>query len=424
MSRPFVVFIEPEGVFYRYLDAVRRRFRTLVLTNDYSRCLAQERKMQIEMDRPNESQIDLAIECDVTSVQAMLDVLRPMRDEIVGVLPGDDPFVPVAAQVGTRLGFYYANDDDATAQQLKSAMKLRLRERGVRTAPFQIAHNYEEALHSWETLGRDAVIKMVDFLGSLNVSRVRTESELRAAWESIILDRHQAPTPFPLAKEALVEAFIAGRELSIEGYAQNGRCVVLNYNDKISDPHFMVVGHYLPAQVTQEESDALAEIAADCVKALGIRNSVFHIEVNLRDGVPFVIESASRPPGQYMVDLMQKAYGIDLLELSVRLAIGETVTDRPQPPQRYYAMLVIYSERTGVFQGMKSWDLLCSRPGVLRTFIAVKPGEHVVELSTFQDRYGFVILEDDSPYGVREHARWFRENVHMTVDCSEQISFR
>jgi len=419
MSPRFMIFIEPHAALFRYLEVARHRFQTLVLTLDASECRAEERRVQVEMGKPEMSWIHRLIECDTTSVDAMLAALDPVRGDIAGVLAGDDPFVPVAAQLGTRLGFPYASDDDAIAQQRKSAMKLRLRQHGVPTAPFEVVHSYEEAHRTWQGLGRDAVVKMVDYLGSLNVSRVRTEAELGAAWESIIENRRHTPTPFPLAKEALVEAFIHGRELSIEGYAQDGQCVVLNYNDKITEPHFIVVGHYLPAQVTREESDALVAIAGQCVRTLGIRNTVFHIEVNIQDGVPYVIESASRPPGQYMVDLMQRSYGLDLMDIAVRLASGETVLDERRTPRKHYAMLAIYAEQSGIFHGMDSWDELTGRSGLLRACLGVKPGEPVVALETFQDKYGFVIFEDETATAVREQARWFRENVRMNVAAAE-----
>src|SRR5690349_7629323 len=101
MPQQSLVFIEPHAALFRYLEVARSRFQTLVLAPDAAACRAEERSVQIQMDKPPASWIDRLIECDTTSVDAMLAVLRPIRDEIAGVLAGDDPFVPVAAQVGT-----------------------------------------------------------------------------------------------------------------------------------------------------------------------------------------------------------------------------------------------------------------------------------------------------------------------------------
>lgn len=414
-TRPGMVFIEPDTALFRYLEVARKRFRTVVMTRDSVRCRSEERKALEDMRKSEASNIDTLLECDVTSGDALFEALQNYRGSIAGVLAGDDPFVPVAASLGRQLGFDYAPEADAMAQQRKSLMKTRLAAAGVRTAAFHIVRSLDEARSAWLGLRKDVVVKMVDYFGSLNVSRVRTEDELRRAWNDIAEDRHHTPTPFPLAKEVVVEEFIAGYELSIEGYVQDDRCVVLNYNDKITDRNFIVVGHYLPAHVTAEQSRLLTGIAGDCVRALGIRSSVFHIEVNLNEGLPYVIESASRPPGQYMVDLMERSYGVDLMDISLRLAAGERVEDQPRPPRRHYAMLALFAERTGTFLGMSNWSELSSRKGVLQTRLRVNPGDHVVQLETFQDKYGFAILEDDSADGVRAHARWFRENVRMQV---------
>jgi biotin carboxylase len=414
-TRLSLVFIEPDTALFRYLEIARRRFHTVVLTRDAARCESEERKACLDRGKSEESNIDTLLECDITSTDAMFDALKNSPTSVAGVLAGDDPFVPVAAALGRRFGFDYAPEADALAQQRKSSMKTRLAGAGVRTAQFRIVRSFEEATAAWHSLGRDTVVKMVDYFGSLNVSRVRSEDELQQAWNDIIQDRRQTPTPFPLAREAVIEEFIAGYELSIEGYVQDDRCVVLNFNDKITDRNFIVIGHYLPALVTEEQSRALTRIAGDCVRALGIRNSVFHIEVNLRDGLPYVIESASRPPGQYMVDLMERSYGIDLMEISMRLAVGERVEDGPRPPRRHYAMLALYAERTGIFSGISNWSEFERRSGVLQTRLRVKPGDHVVRLETFQDKYGFVILENETAEGVRADAEFFRANVRMNV---------
>jgi formate-dependent phosphoribosylglycinamide formyltransferase (GAR transformylase) len=400
---------------FRYLEVARPRFRTLLLAPNAEECKAEERKVQRDRGKPEVSQIDHLIECDTANVEAMLTALEPVRTQVAGVLAGDDHFVPVTAQLGRRLGFPYAADEDAIAQQRKSAMKRRLAAHGVRTPPFHVVTSFAEAHGAWQGYGRDAVVKMVDYFGSLNVSRVRTELELRTAWDNIMDNEYAPSTPFPLAREALVEAFMPGRELSVEGYTQEDRCVILNFNDKITDPQFIVIGHYLPAQVPPEELTALKEIAEKCVGALGMRNTVFHIEVNLVDGLPYVIESASRPPGQYMVDLMERSYGLDLMDISVRLAAGERVETLPRAPRKHYAMLAIFAEQSGVFIDMDNWEEFLSRPGVLRTCLDIRAGEPVVKLETFQNRYGFVMLEDETAEGVRELAAWFRANVRMNV---------
>src|SRR5271165_4378309 len=107
-TRPFVVFIEPHAALFRYLAVARRRFRTLVLTPNADQCAAELQRVQQDMGQPGHPWIDMLMECDTTNVEAMFDRLQPCRSVVAGVLAGDDPFVPVAAQLGLLFGFDYA----------------------------------------------------------------------------------------------------------------------------------------------------------------------------------------------------------------------------------------------------------------------------------------------------------------------------
>ena len=412
-QRRSLVIVEPEAALLRYARVAHRRFHTIVLTANSRKCLVREQRFNASLDLLEESHIDQIIECDVSDIQEMHRALVLSHRDIAGIVAGDDTQVPSAAALGRKFSFDYALPEDAIAQRVKTHMKLRFRDHQVPTPRFFIAHSEMEAEEAWRALGRDCMVKMVDLQASINIFKVTTRDQLTHAWNAIIHNSGNLKLPARRVLEVIVEEYAPGRELTVEGYVEGDRVVCLNCCEKITD-NFVVVGHLLPAVVTDEEAQILRTTAKQCVKALGIRNSVFHVEIHLNGLVPNVIECASRPPGAHSVEMMYRTYGFDLTEISIALATGEAVTVLPTQPRLYYAMLALYSHRAGVLASVEGLDELIGRGGVARSYLGVKPGDQIHSLAgTHQD--GFVIIEDPDPTLLASKAQWARSNVRLVL---------
>ncbi|MBV9427091.1 MAG: ATP-grasp domain-containing protein [Bradyrhizobiaceae bacterium] len=424
-SEQYIVVVEPHFALLRYLQIAQRRYRTLVLTHNPEAMKEAERMYNqdpwVARDR---SAIDMLVPYQSVDVASMVRALRPLDGQVAGVVAGDDAFVPLAEQLGYALGFDVARPTDADCHHLKTAMKRRLAERGVRTPAFGIAHDYPSARQIWQRFGGDSMVKMVDLSGSVNIFRSRSERELHDAWDTIVHNRRAIDVPFALATEVIVEEWVSGRELTVEGYIDGDRIEILNYSEKLTEENFSVVGHYIPAAVTAVEDAALSEIARQCVRALGLRNSVFHVEVHVRDGVPYVIECAARPPGLYAVDLIEKCYGHDLMEISIDLAVGQSVNVRRREPRGYFAVLALYSQETGILSAIEGLDELKERGGLMHVTLEVKPGDKIQAIYASGEKFGLVILRDDSADGVRQKAKWLRDNVRVIVAPPERQALR
>lgn len=412
----YLVIVDPQDVLFRYLEiALRKGFRTLVLALDPAACHASERRYNELAYGSANSRIDRLIQCNTGNANDIVRALEPAAGQIAGLLPGDDANVPATFAAGRAMGFDCATAQDAVCQQSKSAMKQRLVERGVPTPSFRLATSLAEAERHWAEFGGDCMVKMVDYCDSANVSRARTRDELARAWRAIVENDLGIVLPVPLADEALLEEVVTGRELSAEGYVQEDRVTFLSFCEKVTSSNFIVVGHVVPAALAPAEQAAVERVVSECVRALGIRNSVFHAEVHVRDCQPYVIECATRPPGQHIVDLIKQSRGTDLMEIAIDLAIGRRVEERLRPVQRHFVMFALYTEESGVLAGVAGLDHLHRLGGVQRVHLDATPGERVEALRTFRHRYGFVVVEDDSAVGAQEKAAWLRTNVRLEL---------
>lgn len=403
----YLAVVGPHYALFRYFGAAKRRgLKTLALTHDADNCRAQESEYHAWTHTPDVTEIDTLLVGSVLSPDAIIEALTPYRAEIAGILPGDEEVVPQVLQAATALGFDGPDPEDARCQHIKSAMKLRLAERGVRTAPFRIVHTIEEAEAAWEWLNRDCMMKVVNEASGMHVYRVHSKEELHAAWAGMTADHHT---------EMLLEEFIGGRQVSAEGFVKDGEITIINSCEKTTSDRFVVIGHYVPSHLTPAERATVEEAAADCVRALGIHNSVFHAEIHLLDGVPYVIECAARPPGQFMTDVIDAAYDVDLAGINIDLAVGNPVDVTPHPPRQYFSQISFWTPRSGTFTGVAGLDELRAGGHLHSCYIQPQPGDHIEALKLYTNRYGAMVLADDTPEGIAEKSAWAADHVWLEV---------
>ncbi|WP_162901652.1 ATP-grasp domain-containing protein [Breoghania sp. L-A4] len=413
----FIAILDPGTAHFRYLRSAREMgYKTIVMSADPDAYRAEQALYKQRVPEYDEAWTDVFVPYDSPDPDTLTRLLEPYRGRIAGVIAGDEFPVPAAARLGRALGFNYATPEDADCQRDKSAMKRRLIERGVPTARYRTAESLPDALATWEAFGGDCMVKMVDYASSFNVFRVRSREELENAWYTIVENRRGLQVAFDLAQKVIVEEFIGGRELTVEGYVQDGRVEVLNFCEKITNENFLVIGHYIPARVTKAESDALAGIARQCVAALGVQNTIFHAEVHLRDGQPFIIECAARTPGQHSVEIIERTYGIDLMTINIDLAMGRFVSTRRRPPEAWHALLALYATESGTLKEIKGLEALKQREDLVWLALDVAPGQPVRKLETFKDLCGLAVVGGPAPEDAEAGYCWIRENLVFVVE--------
>ena len=410
----YLVIVDPVAHFFRYVTSARSKgLKVLALVANAELCREEEAAYaRAAGDYPADG-IERMLPWDGAGIASALAALEPYRHRIRGLVAGDEVTVASTAGIGRALGFRYAGAEDARCQQIKSAMKLRLAESGVSTPPFAIVSNLEEAADHWQRLGGDAMLKMVDYAMSFGVFRIRTRNELDAAWEQIRTGRGSLDHALRCEEAVIVEQHIAGREFSVEGYVSDDRIEILNFCEKLSHPNFMVVGHYIPAQTSAREARLLDDLARQCVVALGVRNSVFHAEIHVAGDRAWLIECASRPPGQFSVSVLKRVYGFDLMEISIDLACGNPIAGHGQSPRSWNAIMALYSDRACIVRSIDTLDALRSRPECYSVQCTIKVGDMVNRLESFRDVLGLAMLEAPEPDGVRAAYEWARDTVRF-----------
>src|SRR5207253_3648124 len=174
-----------------------------------------------------------------------------------------------------------------------------------------------------EEVGFPAVLKPADSGGQRGVFRVESLDEIDA-------HLHEALAASPTG-EAILEEFVDGIEMNGIVLAREGETIPLTLSDRLR-PSGVGFGvgwiHVYPATVYGHQLEESERVAAYAVKVLGLENGIaFPQLIATPDGRVAVVEVAARIPGGQMADLVRHAVGVDLVEVQLRLALGEELPD-------------------------------------------------------------------------------------------------
>lgn len=212
----------------------------------------------------------------------------------------------------------------------KADMKQAFEEGGVRTAKHVKAASDNEALNAWAALHPHAeshplMVKCPDRSGSRGISIAASADE--------VLDAFHAAVDASLCGYAVIEDFIEGHEVGLDGYVNaDGRVAFLAYHDKIvrSNGHTDVpIGHRMDAEFIRhcEQDTDLAEQAQITANAVGMRSCFFNMDVIIdANGRAWIIEAGVRAGATCIPEVINAYYGFDYYQAMIDAALGNDPT--------------------------------------------------------------------------------------------------
>ncbi len=144
------------------------------------------------------------------------------------------------------------------------------------------------------------------------------------------MQQYPISAKFSRTGEVIVEAFIEGREFSVETFTQKNVTTVVAITEKVigdeKSGFFVEDCHIVPANIRSSEEDAIKKTVITALQKLGVNNSPTHTEVKINDEGVFIIEIGCRLGGDYITsDLVPLATGVDMLTNLIKVSLGESI---------------------------------------------------------------------------------------------------
>jgi biotin carboxylase len=343
-------------------------------------------------DAPGLQVADIARAVDFADVDAVLKATARLR--LDGVLTvSADRAVPVVAAVAEARGLPGIGVHTAHLMTHKVAMRARLADAGVPQPRFAAVRGLSERHRAAAEVGFPAVLKPADSGGQRGVFRVDSLDDVER-------HLHEALVASPTG-EAILEEFVDGTEMNGIVLARNGETIPLTLSDRLRPPGIgFGVGwiHVYPATIYGAQLEEAEEVARRTVTALGLRAGIaFPQLIAAPDGRVVVVECAARIPGGQMADLVRHAVGVDLVEVQIRMALGEELPDELVRPRFAQPLAIRFFTAqpgplpVGRVRRIGPLDKVLAFPGVVQADVYLQVGETIRPVRLDGDRRGYVI---------------------------------
>ena len=332
----------------------------------------------------------------------------------------DDDTVILAATAAQALGLASNPIPAVLAARDKYRQRVVLAEHGVPVPEFAL-HRIEE---DPEAVARQAaypcVLKPLRLSASRGVIRADDPAGFVAAFRRLkaILGQPDVAACGEPARQFLVERFVPGPEVALEGLLVGGRLHVLAVFDKpdpLNGPFFEETIYITPSRLPGEAQTLIEECAARSARALSLVEGPVHAELRYHSGGPWLIELAARPIGGRCSAALRFERGMSLEELILRHALGMEIPSFEREREASGVMMIPIP-RAGVLRDVQGLVEARAVPGIEEIAITAHPGEELVPLPEGSRYLGFVFARGASPEQVEAALREAQRRVAFIID--------
>jgi biotin carboxylase len=357
--------------------------------------------------------------------EAAQEIVRAFSDGVVGGIAmdavlalGDRPTV-AAAYAAEALGV--AGNSPAAAEICRSKLRQRetLRAAGIRVPEFFSFAVSDRLADVVARVKFPCVVKPLSLSASQGVIRANNADEFAEAVRRIRLLMESPEIQVlrePGRDQLLVETYVPGREVAVEGLIERGQLRVLAIFDKpdpLEGPYFEETIYVTPSRLPAQMQEAIKECSGDSVRALGLTMGPVHAEFRVNESGPWVLEIAPRPIGGLCSRALRfGADRISLEELLLRDALGMPGGDAERE-NAASGVMMIPVPRSGMFDGVQGIEAAESVPGVREIQITARLHDYVAAWPEGSSYLGFIFARADSAVEVEKALREAHQRINF-----------
>jgi biotin carboxylase len=316
---------------------------------------------------------------------------RPL-DAVVAV---DDAATVLAARACQALGLPGNDEEVVAASRDKRVFREILQAAGEPTPWFRAFSLAEDAALLAARVPYPCVLKPTFLNASRGVIRADDPAQFVAAFLRIarlLADPELRARGGAAAGEVLVESFLPGAEVALEGLMREGAFHLLAFFDKpdpLDGPYFEETLFVTPSRHPRAWQEAALEAASRGARALGLRTGPVHAELRLHEGRATLLEIATRSIGGHCSRTLRFGAGRSLEELILRHALGEPAGEEERESAAAGVMMIPVPAG-GTLEAVHGLETARALPGIEDVEIAIPLTQTVVPWPEGHRYLGFI----------------------------------
>lgn len=327
---------------------------------------------------------DKFYDISIVEKEQILDICQ--QENIDGITTiASDVAAPTVSYIAEKMGLTANPYEAAVRANNKYLMRNAFMKAGVPCPLYKMVTSIEETNSiDW---AYPLIVKPSDRSGSLGVTKVLSPEELATAVENAI--------SVSFKKQAMIEEFIEGREISVEFISYHGIHFPLQITDKVTTeaPHFVELEHHQPSTLPDEMFAKIYDITKTALNALGLTNGASHAEYRITpEGRIVVMEIGGRMGGDFIgSDLVRLSTGYDFVKGVIEVALGE-FKEPKKTISMYSGVYFLCKETERIKPILENWQ---SHPEIIQCEIT---DNELRSVQCSADRSGYFIYQADNKF--------------------------
>jgi biotin carboxylase len=332
-----------------------------------------------------------AVRVDTDNVETLIHECSRLNatHEIAGITCARESVYATVGKLCQHFGLPGPNPVSIERSCDKFMQRQLLAEAGVPVPAYRIATNAMDVERSAAAIGLPVILKPAVGSGSSGVRLCRTADEVAEHTAYLLGGKH----PWRSAPRILVEEFAQGPYCTTEIMGHD--IIGIAAADFGQPPHFVFREFTFPAPVVDDDYDRIAKVSLDCLRALCLGWGPTNVELRWTRLGPVVIEVNPRLAGTPDPQLVQLAYGIDLIAEHVKLAIGQE-SDLRKTRSHSAAARFLVPDRDGTLEWIGGESRAAAVPGVAEVKLYVEAKTPIHRKGDYRDWIGHVIAASPS----------------------------
>ena len=347
-------------------------------------------------DNPGQYVADKFYLVSTTDKGAILEVAK--QENINGILAyASDPAAPTAAYVAEKMGLPGSPYESVEILCNKDKFRAFLAKHDFCTPKAKGYTNIGDALNDIINyfFKFPVIVKPVDSSGSKGVCRVDNCDEAE--------EKLNYAMSFSRGQRIIVEEYVEmfGYQIAGDGLSVNGELVFRyfandHFNPKCVNP-FVPISASFPYNMPVEVQDKIHSEIQRLLTALNMQTTTYNFDMRIdKDYNVYLMEIAPRDGGNYIPQIINYATGVDLVEYSVRAAMGEKINvTQFGKPSGYYAYYAVHSLEDGILDRIEiSEEVLKNH--IIENHILRSSGDEIKAFTGANTTLGILLMKFDS----------------------------
>lgn len=336
-----------------------------------------------------------------------------------GVLAVDDRGAELAVQASAALGLPHNDPASAVAARDKWAMRQALEAGGVPVPRYEAVPADTDPATIAGRQQYPVVVKPTLLSGSRGVIRADAPDAFVSAFlrtRRIIERAGMEADAYPI----LIEQYLPGVEVALEGLLTDGRLETLALFDKpdpLEGPFFEETIYVTPSGLPAEVQAAISANVEQSAAAVGLRTGPVHAElrIDLDRGDIWMIELAGRSIGGLCGTVLEFGTGMTLEEIILRHAAGFDLPSTSRSDAGAGVMMIPIP-KGGMLREVSGVEEARAVPGVTGVEITAPCNQPIVPLPEGESYLGFIFAEGETAADADRALREAHERLSFRID--------